>query len=47
MPETPRHASRENARRLLNLEEIFGTNWFSKLGVIGIVIGVALLMAQR
>ena len=40
-------APRETAKRILNLEEILGTNWFSKLGVIGIVIGVALLMARE
>ncbi len=37
----------EAAKRIFNLEEILGTNWFSKLGVIGIVIGVALLMARE
>ncbi len=46
VPRTPK-APRETAKRILNLEEILGTNWFSKLGVIGIVIGVALLMARE
>lgn len=33
--------SRETAKRALNIEELVGANWLNKLGVIGIVIGVA------
>lgn len=40
---TPK-APRETTRRLLNFEELLGTNLFIKLGVAGLVVGAALLM---
>ena len=37
----------ETAKRLLNLEEILGTDWLNKLGMIILVIGVALFLAYE
>lgn len=45
--EADRPSPAATAKRMLNFEEMLGTNWFSKLGVIGIVIGMALLMARE
>ncbi len=46
-PAAPKPASREAVKRVLNIEEVLGTNWLNKLGVIGIVIGMALIMAHE
>ncbi len=40
-------APREAVKRVMNIEEVLGTNWLNKLGVIGIVIGLALIMARE
>lgn len=45
--ETPKPLPKLTAKRVLNIEEVLGTNWFSKLGVIGLVIGMSLLMARE
>ncbi len=40
-------ASHEAAKRILNLEEVLGTDWLNKLGMISVVIGVALFLAYE
>jgi uncharacterized membrane protein len=42
-PAQPTAADR--SRRLLDLEEVLGTNWLNKLGVVSVVIGMALFLA--
>ncbi len=37
-------ALHETAKRVWNIEEVLGTNWLNKLGVIFVVIGVAFLL---
>jgi len=37
----------ETAKRMLNLEEVLGTDWLNKLGMIILVIGVALFLAYE
>ncbi|MDR3675250.1 MAG: DUF2339 domain-containing protein [Acidobacteriota bacterium] len=37
----------ETAKRVLNMEEVLGTDWLNKLGMFGIVIGAALLLAYE
>jgi len=39
-----RHAT---AKRVLNLEEVLGTDWLNKLGMMILVIGVALFLLMR
>ena len=40
-------SSHEAAKRILNLEEVLGTDWLNKLGMISVVIGVALFLAYE
>src|SRR5208337_2087924 len=40
-------SSRETAKRVLNMEEVLGTNWLNKIGMIILVIGVALFLAYE
>ena len=37
----------ETAKRILNMEEVLGTDWLNKLGMISVVIGVALFLAYE
>lgn len=37
----------ERAKRLLDIEEVLGTNWLNKLGVVILVIGVALFLGYE
>jgi len=39
--------SQETAKRVLNMEEVLGTDWLNKLGMIILVIGVALFLAYE
>jgi hypothetical protein len=47
VPGKPKSSTRETAKRVLNLEEVLGTNWLNKLGMISVVIGVALFLAYE
>jgi hypothetical protein len=38
---------RDTARRVLNMEEVLGTDWLNKLGMIILVIGIALFLAYE
>jgi len=40
-------SSRETAKRVLNMEEVLGTDWLNKLGMSILVIGVALFLAYE
>jgi len=40
-------ASREAAKRVWNLEEVLGTDWLNKLGIISVVMGVAFFLAHE
>ena len=40
-------SARETAKRVLNMEEVLGTDWLNKLGMIILVIGVALFLAYE
>lgn len=47
---SPRFATPEpsfSLRGLLNLEEVLGTNWLNKLGIVILVIGVALFLSYQ
>ena len=39
--------ARETAKRVLNMEEVLGTDWLNKLGMSILVIGVALFLAYE
>ena len=39
--------AKEAAKRVLNMEEVLGTDWLNKLGMIILVIGVALFLAYE
>ena len=43
----PKASTRETAKRVLNMEEVLGTDWLNKLGMIILVIGVALFLAYE
>ena len=43
----PKPTARETAKRVLNMEEVLGTDWLNKLGMISVVIGVALFLAYE
>jgi hypothetical protein len=43
----PASSSADAARRALNMEEVLGTDWLNKLGMIILVIGVALFLAYE
>jgi len=40
-------SAQEAAKRALNMEEVLGTDWLNKLGVVSLVIGVALFLAYE
>jgi hypothetical protein len=40
-------SARETAKRVLNMEEVLGTDWLNKLGMMILVIGVALFLAYE
>ncbi len=42
-----RPLARETAKRVLNMEEVLGTDWLNKLGMMILVIGVALFLAYE
>lgn len=42
-----RASSAEKVRAVLNIEEVLGTNWLNKLGVIILVLGVAFFLAYQ
>jgi len=43
----PQPSARETAKRVLNMEEVLGTDWLNKLGMMILVIGVALFLAYE
>jgi uncharacterized membrane protein len=43
----PNPSASETAKRVLNLEEVLGTDWLNKLGMCILVIGVALFLAYE
>ncbi len=43
----PKPTSHETAKRVLNMEEVLGTDWLNKLGMSILVIGVALFLAYE
>jgi len=47
MLRAPKPASHETAKRVLNMEEVLGTDWLNKLGMSILVIGVALFLAYE
>jgi hypothetical protein len=47
MPAAPKPTPHETAKRVLNMEEVLGTNWLNKIGMIILVIGVALFLAYE
>lgn len=47
MRPAPKPSPRETAKRLLNIEEVLGTDWLNKLGMIILVIGIALFLGYE
>ena len=43
----PKPSPQDRAKRVLNMEEVLGTNWLNKLGMSILVIGVALFLAYE
>ena len=47
MSGAPKPRAHEAAKRVLNMEEVLGTDWLNKLGMIILVIGVAFFLAYE
>jgi len=47
MSRSPKPASHAAAKRVLNMEEVLGTDWLNKLGMSILVIGVAFFLAYE
>lgn len=43
----PATSAADRGKRLLDLEEVLGTNWLNKLGVVILVIGIALFLGYK
>lgn len=47
VPGAQKPSAHQAAKRILNLEEVLGTDWLNKLGMVSVVIGVALFLAYE